>query len=268
MPDGPEQIGGAGFNPRVARLWSLRAHAGDPVLKLVERLAGAGQTVVDIGADLGLYSSRLADLVGPRGRVHSFEPNPARHRALAALAEAQPNIALHPVGLSDHEGEEELHVPIRQGEPVPAYGRLSAPPAAAEGVSWESVTVKLTTLDRELREESSRIRFVKCDVEGHELAVLRGAERTLRVALPVLRIEIEERHSEAGVEATFEHLLGLGYRGWAIGPEGFRPLDEFDLERDQLAFLSGFELEIVPSGYINDFLFAPPSLDVERLGGD
>jgi FkbM family methyltransferase len=245
----------------------LRAHAsaGDPAMKLVDRLVGQGQTVVDVGADLGLYSSKLAELVGPSGRVHAFEPNPARHARLAALAEAQPNIEVHPVGLSDHEGEEELHVPVKQGEPVLACGRLSPPPGDAEGVSWERRPVKVSTLDRELRVESSRIGFVKCDVEGHELAVLRGAERTLREALPTVLVEIEERHSEAGVEATFEHLLGLGYDGWAIGPEGLRPLDRFDLERDQLAFVSGFELGRMPSGYINDFLFAPPSLDVERL---
>jgi FkbM family methyltransferase len=242
-----------------------RANAGDPAVKLVDRLVGEGQAVVDVGADLGLYSSKLAELVGPSGRVHAFEPNPARHAGLAALAEAQPNIEVHPVGLSDHEGEEELHVPVKEGEAVPACGRLSPPTTDAEGVRWERRPVKVSTLDRELREKTSRIGFVKCDVEGHELAVLRGAEQTLREALPALLVEIEERHSEAGVEATFEHLLGLGYNGWAIGPEGPRPLDRFDLERDQLAFVSGFELGRMPSGYINDFLFAPPSLDVERL---
>jgi hypothetical protein len=128
--------------------------------------------------------------------------------------------------------------------------------------------VKVTTLDRELLAERSRISFVKCDVEGHELAVVRGAERTLREALPTLLIEIEQRHSEVGVEATFEHLLGLGYIGWAIGSDGLNPLDQFDVERDQLAFLSGFELRDMPTGYIHDFLFAPPGLDVEqRLRG-
>jgi FkbM family methyltransferase len=264
MPQKPEHTGGEGFNPRVARLWWVRAHAGDPALKLLGRLVREGQTVVDIGADLGLYSSRLAELVGPSGRVHAFEPNPTRHAVLASLAAAQPTVVVHPVGLSDHEGHEELYVPIKHGEVVSAFGRLSPPPADAEGVSWERTPVKVTTLDFALQAEASRISFVKCDVEGHELAVLRGAEQTLRGGLPALLIEIEQRHSEVGVEATFEHLLGLGYSGWAIGSEGLHPLDQFDLDRDQLAFLSGFELRDMPSGYVHDFLFAPPSLDVEQ----
>jgi FkbM family methyltransferase len=269
MPEGPERTGGKGFNPRVARLLWLRARASDPALRLVERLVGEGQTVVDIGADVGLYSSRLAELVGPSGRVHAFEPNPARHEVLAALAAAQPQVELHLPGLSDHAGEEDLHVPIRGGAVVSAFGRLSPPPAGAEGVSWERTPVEVTPLDRELSGERSRISFVKCDVEGHELAVMRGAEQTLRAAMPTLLVEIEQRHSEAGVEATFEYLLGLGYSGWAIGPGGPYPLDRFDLERDQLAFVSGFDLSEVPSGYVNDFLFAPPSLDLEReLSGD
>jgi FkbM family methyltransferase len=252
------------FNPRVARLWWARAHARDPSLGLVARLVHEGETVVDIGADVGLYSSRLAELAGRGGRVHAFEPNPARRGILAALTEAQPNVEVHPVGLSDHVGDEELRIPIRDGEAVPAFGRLSPPPAGAEQMSWERTAVKVSTLDRELREERSRISFIKCDVEGHELAVIRGGERTLRESMPTLLIEIEQRHSDVGVEATFEYFLELGYSGWAIGSDGPRPLDQFDLERDQLAFLTGFELGDMPSGYINDFLFAPPSLDVEQ----
>ena len=80
----------------------------------------------------------------------------------------------------------------------------------------------------------------------------------------MLLIEIEHRHSEVGVEATFQHLLGLGYSGWGISSDGPRPLDQFDLERDQLSFLSSFELGQMPSGYIHDFLFARASFDVER----
>ncbi len=262
-----ERIGRAGFNPRVARLWWARAHADDPAVALVKRLVGEGETVVDVGADLGLYSLQLAELVGPGGRVHAFEPNPARHEALAALAAAQPNVEIHPLGLSDHEGDGELQVPVERGAPIPPCGRLSAPPAGAEGVSWRRTPVTLSTLDRELQAGAAEISFVKCDVEGHELAVLRGAQRTLREFRPTLLVEIEERHSEAGVDATLAHLLGLGYHGWAIGPDGPFPLERFDLERDQLRFVSGFELGAMPAGYVNDFLFAPPSVDVERLRG-
>jgi FkbM family methyltransferase len=265
MPDGPKETGGAGRDRREALLEWIRAQAHDPGFRLVERFVGEGQTVVDVGAGIGLYTSKLAELVGPSGRVHAFEPNPERRRALEALAETHSAIEFHAVALSDHEGEEVLQVPVHRGESIPACGRLSPPPTAADGVSWDRRTVMVTTLDRELGDESFRVGFVKCDVEGHELAVLRGAERTLRKARPALLIEIEERHSEVGVEATFEHLLALGYNGWAIAPEGPRPLDRFDLERDQLAFVSGFKLGAMPSGYINDFLFAPPSLDAPRL---
>jgi FkbM family methyltransferase len=265
MPGEREQTEAAGFNPSVARLWWRRAYARDPALKLVDRVVRPGQTVIDIGADLGLYSLRLAELVGPSGRVHAFEPNPARHPVLAKLAEAQPNVEVHPVGLSDNVGREELYVPVREGQVIAACGRLSPPPAAADGVSWERIPVTVTTFDRELQGEASDIGFVKCDVEGHELAVLRGAEQTLGQGMPTLLVEIEQRHTEASVEATFSYLRGLGYSGWAIATAGPRPLDQFDLERDQLAFLSpGFDLGVMPSDYIHDFLFAAPSLHLEE----
>jgi hypothetical protein len=60
------------------------------------------------------------------------------------------------------------------------------------------------------------------------------------------------------MEETFEYLAGLGYEGFAVGPGGPVPLSEFDVERDQLAFLGDtFETGAMPPEYVNDFLFRP-----------
>jgi hypothetical protein len=96
-------------------------------------------------------------------------------------------------------------------------------------------------------------------VEGHELAVLNGAAATFERARPTLLIELEHRHAGDRVEATLELLAGWGYDGQAIGPDGPVPLEDFDLERDQLAYLDGQVQAEMPDGYINDFLFTPKS---------
>src|SRR5207248_7153229 len=75
------------------------------------------------------------------------------------------------------------------------------------------MTVRTRTLD-DLRAEVSRtISFVKIDVEGHELAVLRGGVRCLDEDKPTILVEIEERHSRTPMSETFDFLLSRGYRG-------------------------------------------------------
>ena len=101
-----------------------------------------------------------------------------------------------------------------------------------------------------------------------ELAVLRGADRALREARPALLIEIEQRHQAEGtdIEQTFDHLLARDYVGYLVGERGLRPLAEFDVRRDQLAWLGpGFMPYGMPDGYVHDFLFVRPGTDLSAL---
>lgn len=154
-------------------------------------------------------------------------------------------------------------MPLIGGRAVTALASLGAP---APGVEHEVVTVPVATLDEALAGRRAPS-LVKVDVEGLELEVLRGAEGTLRAARPTLVVEIEQRHQAAPIDATFAYLRGLGYAGWFFGPRGLAPLDAFDVERDQLAHLGPGVAEYgMPDGYVADFLFAGPDVDVSRLG--
>jgi FkbM family methyltransferase len=242
------------FSPAHARLmWAQRRLAGDASLVLVDELVREGDVVVDAGAERGMFTARLAQLVGPKGAVHAFEPNPDSLAYLQAIAAAEPNVRVHGVALSDRTGEARLYVPVVGGEPVAAVGSLAPP----EQATCAEVAIETTRLDDALEQDAARVSFVKCDVEGHELAALRGAARTLAESRPLLLVEIERRHSGERMDETFAYLSGLGYEGFAVGPEGPLPLADFDVERDQLAFLGDtFETGAMPPGYIHDFLFA------------
>jgi len=187
--------------------------------------------------------------------VHAFEPNPENLGFLREIAQAESNTRVHATALSDSSGSARLFVPVDDGRPVPAVGSLAPP----RGADCETVVVETARLDDVLGADAARVSFVKCDVEGHELAVLRGAARMLAEARPSLLVEIERRHAGDRMEATFDYLAGLGYEAFAVGPDGPVPLAEFDVERDQLAFLGGdgFETGAMPPGYVNDFFFRP-----------
>lgn len=248
-----------------ARLtWEIKRRRGAHELLAVDALVAPGDAVVDAGANWGLYAARLAALVGAGGQVDAFEPHPAHARTLSALAGRLPQLAVHRTALGAEPGSAELHVPIVDGRRVTALASLEQP---ADGVDHDVVAVAVTTLDIALAGRRAPS-FVKVDVEGLELAVLRGGEQTLRASRPVILVEIEQRHQAAPIAGTFDYLAGLGYAGHFFGPHGLAPIAEFDLERDQLAHLTGDVAEFgMPAGYVADFLFADPARGVGTLIG-
>lgn len=240
------------------RLRWRRARGEDGALRVVDELVGRGSTVLDIGAHRGTFSARMRDLVGPRGTVHAFEPNP-EHLARLRLIGADGRVALHPLALSDTTGTSVLHIPLAEG----GSGLASL---EQHGSADEHTVVIATMRLDDVAGLPEHIDFIKCDVEGHEDAVIRGAERVIARSKPPILVEIEQRHRSASPTEAFDTLLSLGYAGWALFPTGLKPLECFDLQRDQLAFVEQApRAPIMPRAYVHNFLFAVPTTDLGAL---
>jgi FkbM family methyltransferase len=173
--------------------------------RVVLPLLAPGDLVVDVGANFGLWSL----LAARRGcRVVAVEPVPATRALLARNAERNglaDRIELIGAAVSDAAGPIEIAVP--HGESGQAS--VSADPAD----SLERHLVEATTLDALIGEGA--VRFLKIDVEGHEPAVLRGAERTLRGGrVEYLLLELSNAVLERGGHHSGELidlLEGSGY---------------------------------------------------------
>jgi len=182
-------------------------------LELVRRYLRGGGDFVDVGAHIGMYTVAAALALGGRGRVLAFEPNPA------ARAQLEKNLALNGCdnvvvsgrAVADSVGETFLHVPET---PDPSFSSLEAG-RFAEG---ERVRVETTTLDREIESVGMRPAVVKVDVEGAELRVLAGMERTLE-ARPVLLVEVSAE-SGTELERRLEH---LGYGAFQVAHRRLTP---------------------------------------------
>lgn len=234
----------------------------DQVMRVMTTLVPAGSVAIDVGANRGVYTYLLSARVGPLGRVHSVEPYPGNVARLRVLARRRGNITFHPVAVSDAAGEATLHVPVHDGKHIHALSTLGS----VRGTGHEDFQIPVRTLDELLVGERGRITLLKCDVEGHEDLVLRGATATLREHMPAIVIEIEQRHRKDPIHDTFSHLLGLGYVGYFLASSGLRPLSEFDVEIHQLSSLTAdFVAYDMPDGYVNDFLFVRPGTDLGRL---
>lgn len=162
-----------------------------------------GGVCIDIGAAAGFYTAEMARLVGDAGVVHSVEPLRFAHATASRLLGLRTgrNIVRHSVALGDTGEELVMSVPLRKG--VPITGRsfvtrnASGLGSNAEFEEHLRVVVDGDTLDGfSVRLGIDRLDFVKIDVEGAELHVLRGGAATIANFNPAVMVEVEDRHLE------------------------------------------------------------------------
>lgn len=222
--------------------------AGSLEMAVMARYVGRGDLVLDIGARRGLFTAVMADLVGPGGAVEAFEPYPPNVAALRRLFARRSRVRLHAVALSDKRRTATLRVPLEGGHPNTALGSVEA--AGGTQGACVAVAVPCRRLDDALVDRLRPVRFIKCDVEGHELAVFRGAARLLMADRPVVLTEIEGRHTDEAVSSRFDFFASLGYAGFFLARgQPPRPVKAFDPARHQA--------DPRARGYVNTFLFLP-----------
>lgn len=173
-----------------------------------------GAVVIDIGANIGMYTLIGSRGVGDAGHVYSFEPS-SRERAVLhrnlSLNNCG-NVTVMSAAVTDRSGTGTLRVASGQHRGL----NTLAPSFAYSGVGLECAeAVSLVSLDELWR--SQRLRqpdVVKIDVEGAELEVLRGAKALLQESEPVIIFEINDgalRSAGASRGAVQDVLTGLGY---------------------------------------------------------
>ncbi|WP_344453862.1 FkbM family methyltransferase [Actinocorallia aurantiaca] len=215
----------------------------EPELGRLAEFVPDGGTAVDVGGWFGPWTARL---LRRADRVVTVEADPGLARL---LERAFPTARVVAAAASDRDGSTTLWSP-----PAGAIvGISSVEHGAAGSVSATVPRVRIDDLSL------SDVRFMKFDIEGHELAALLGAERTIRRDLPVLLLELEARHQP--IEPVITLLSGWGYRGEVLLDGRWRPLEGFDLASHQrshaVQLARSFPSRILFPGarYVNSVLF-------------
>lgn len=213
---------------------------------LMQRLARPGTTAIDVGAHLGYFTLLLARLVGPRGAVHAFEPDPRLYPRLVDHVELNGAgwVRTNDCGLLDRRLDDQILMISDH------LGWTSIFPEAAGEA--RSVRVPMRTLDdyvEDLDIAPEDICFIKVDVEGAELEVLMGGQATLSQArsAAVLVEQVPQRDNVIGhqPDRISELMAGMGFephvpirsRGGFVLTPGASPvvgLDVLYLRRGQL----------------------------------
>ncbi len=209
----------------------------------------AGDRVLDVGANVGFYTVRLAKQVGPGGSVIAFEPVPDVFEILRYVKQALrlDNVVLHPCAISDRDGEVEMTVPLERDGVANYYLSHLGKDANSPG---RRIRAAVRTLDSVRASGPGRIAFMKCDVEGAELLVMRGAEAMLRSDRPIILCEVSDFSERLGHRAgeVFAFLRALDYRGYAIRDAKLEPADQPVSGVDNYVFLpAGHDAPASPS---------------------
>ena len=189
--------------------------SGLELLEVFERYVRPGDTVLDVGAQIGFYTVHLGGMVTASGHVYSFEPDPRPFEYLrASLSESRMDwVRAEPFALSAQEGKIDFNVSSIFG--------WSTAVRNSHLTDLQRVSVPSFPLDTlvEKGKVLGKIRLAKIDVEGFELEVLRGMRGVLRNARPILIMEVNrpmlEFQGTTPLE-VFEFLTSFGYQVYKI----------------------------------------------------
>jgi FkbM family methyltransferase len=214
--------------------WSYLAgrYYEDLTQRLLLDLLRAGESFIDVGANIGHLTLTAAHRVGPTGHVTSFEPNPQVFERLSANIERNALggiVNVHNLALGETEGVLRLTVPV-EGTGGATLGRLGS--EYSGGVANQH-NVLVATGDAICHDIKGPV-VIKVDVEGFEAFAIAGLASTIQRTCPALIVEAWPEHllnAGSSIEALLALAADMGYRVYAVhdqpagrGRRGPRPI--------------------------------------------
>jgi FkbM family methyltransferase len=255
-----------------SKAWDIRNGTwSEPELDLIPFAVKPGETVVDLGANFGLYTYHLSRVLRDRGRIYAFEPVPFTFETLQLVAKILRfrNVELIEKGCSDQPGKISFEVPVQSSGAFAAGqayigGRKDDREGKEQQVRWSGtreVKCEVVRLD-DFLPEVDNLTLIKCDIEGAELLAFRGAEKLVARHLPTVICEINPWFLE-GFGIRLEDLTGFffdqGYRLYQYKGKALCPVDMKDIVEDNFIFIHPEKLSRFSS-----LLIAPEELQAGK----
>ncbi len=223
----------------------------EPELVWIKEFLPKKAVIFDIGANVGTFLYQLENKLDHE-QIYAFEPNKKLYRRLKRLF---PQMRIFPLALSDENTTAEFKVPIINGKTIASRGTLNT--SYKEKGEERSYTekVKVIRLDDWAAIESiHRLDFIKIDVEGNEMKTLYGAREVICKFLPVLMVEMEQRHHDLPIWKEISEVESWGYDAHYLNR------NTFGLEKlSEDILLKNISDEKNKKEYINNIIFIPKS---------
>ncbi len=240
-------------------------------LNVIKRFIRSGDVVFDVGAYVGQWTDEVfQQCQGDRLQIHSFEPHPQTYQKLVGnLAQAITTGQVFPNNFAVSNSEEIKTLYDYQNTPFlnTIYRRSSKNEKLYQLGIPQQFPILLTTLDAYCqRWQIKRINFLKIDVEGSELDVLKGATKMLQSGkIDYLQFEYGQTVQDAGtsLQAIFEFLKQFHYSLFKILPDRLDYKPEFLPEYEDWQWCNYLAVnERFVSGVLGEF---PQMFDLAKL---
>jgi FkbM family methyltransferase len=172
----------------------------------------AGDIAIDCGANLGLYTTRMAE---SGATVHAFEPNPDAYQKLAEVTSGYPNVILHQAAVTTEPGEVKLYL-HKYADDDPEYWSSGSSLLAEKSNVREdnAVTVEAVHLAAFISQLGKPVKLLKMDIEGAEVGVLNQLlDEGLHESIEQAFIEVHDRRIKSlaqPTQALRERLISVG----------------------------------------------------------
>lgn len=213
---------------------------------ICSRLVEQGDTVLDIGANIGIVTLHLSQLTKKNGMVYSFEPNPYLVSILkeTIVRNSLTNVQLFPVALGNKPSMLELEIP---------EGNMGAASLVRRNTSinHKMVKVEVNTLSNIVEHEKIKnIKLIKIDVEGFEASVFAGGLSVLKEVKPTaILFELNQYSGSFWQQPVVEILQECGYSFFSI-PKSFMKMRLLKITNYQSEKIIGNDFLAVPHGEI------------------
>jgi FkbM family methyltransferase len=206
---------------------AYKTYADRAERQLLRKILFQDAVVVDVDANIGIYSQFLSRCVGPNGLVHSFEPSPDNFRRLSAATHDLSNVRLTQAAVGEASGECKLYVSDKLNVDHRAY--------KADRDSRRAIPTEMVALDDYFK-PGQRVDLIKIDIQGYELHALHGAQRVLQEN-PDINLLLEFwpaglKQAGVGWEELVEMLQGLNMNLTLVRTCGLVPFDAHDVRND------------------------------------
>lgn len=222
----------------VGRSIGIYGEYSEGEVALFSQICGRGDTVVEVGANIGAHTVPLARTVGRGGAVCAFEPQRMVFQTLCAnvALNSLENVRCYELALGDAAGH--AHMPAIRYDVAGNFGGVALTSTPTDG----SLATHQITLDEFL--QFAKLRLLKVDVEGMEADVLHGASRTIRRLRPVLYVENDRPETS---QALITLITDLDYQlHWHVVPL-YSPRNHAGVSENLFPGITSISLLAVPS---------------------